>query len=34
MSIKKWPTSIKPVHKSKEQYHKLLADHVAQLSAQ
>jgi len=33
VNLKKWPTSIKPIYKSKEQYRKLLADHVAQLSA-
>ena len=30
----KWPTTVKPVYKSKEQYQKLLAEHVAQLSSQ
>jgi polyphosphate kinase 2 (PPK2 family) len=34
VNLKNWPTSIEPVYKSKKQYHKLLADHVAQLSAQ
>ena len=31
--LRKWPTLIDPVCKSKEQYAKLLADHVAQLSS-
>ena len=30
--LKKWPTLVKPVYQSKEQYQKLLAEHVAQLS--
>src|ERR1039457_2650643 len=34
VSLKKWPTAVKPVYKSKDQYHNLLGDHVAQLSAQ
>src|SRR5579872_4766868 len=34
VNLKKWPTSIKPVYKSKEQYHKILTEHVAQLSTQ
>src|ERR1017187_1835856 len=34
VNLKKWPTTVKPVYKSKEQYHKLLGEHVAQLSAQ
>ena len=34
VNLKKWPTTVKPVYKSKEQYQKLLAEHVAQLSAQ
>ena len=29
----KWPTIVKPVYKSKEQYQKLLAEHVEQLSS-
>ena len=33
VNLKKWPTLIDPVCKSKEQYAKLLADHVAQLSS-
>ena len=34
VNLKKWPTIVKPVYKSKEQYQKLLAEHVAQLSSQ
>ncbi|MDP2818631.1 MAG: polyphosphate kinase 2 family protein [Polaromonas sp.] len=33
VKLKKWPTMVKPVYQSKEQYQKLLAEHVAQLSA-
>jgi len=33
-NLKKWPTTVKPVYKSKEQYQKLLEEHVAQLSSQ
>ncbi len=31
--LRKWPTLVKPVYKSKEDYQKLLGDHVAQLSS-
>ena len=31
--LRKWPTDMEPVYKSKEQYHNLLAEHVAQLSS-
>jgi len=34
VDLKKWPTRIDPVYKSKEQYKKLLEEHVAQLSLQ
>ena len=34
VNLKKWPTKIDPVYKSKDQYKKLLDDHVARLSAQ
>jgi PPK2 family polyphosphate:nucleotide phosphotransferase len=34
VNLRKWPTTVEPVYKSKEQYRKLLAEHVAQLSAQ
>lgn len=33
VSLRKWPTLVKPVYTSKEQYQTLLAEHVAQLSA-
>jgi PPK2 family polyphosphate:nucleotide phosphotransferase len=33
VDLKKWPTRIDPVYKSKEQYARLLEEHVAQLSA-
>jgi len=32
VDLKKWPTIVDPVYKSKKQYQKLLEDHVAQLS--
>jgi len=34
VNLKKWPTIIDPIYKSKKQYKKLLEEHVAQLSAQ
>ncbi len=34
VNLRKWPTVAEPAYKSKEGYHKLLAEHVAQLSAQ
>ncbi len=34
VNLKKWPTTVKPVYKSKEHYQKLLTGHVAQLSSQ
>ena len=34
VNLRKWPTEVDPVYKSKEQYHKFLAEHVAQLSVQ
>ncbi len=34
VNLQKWPTNVGPVYKSKERYHKLLGEHVAQLSAQ
>jgi PPK2 family polyphosphate:nucleotide phosphotransferase len=34
VDLKKWPTKVDPVYKSKDQYKKLLDDHVAQLSSQ
>jgi len=33
VDLKKWPTLVKPVYKSKKQYRKLLEEHVAQLSS-
>jgi PPK2 family polyphosphate:nucleotide phosphotransferase len=33
VDLKKWPTKVDPVCKSKEQYQKLLEEHVAKLSA-
>jgi PPK2 family polyphosphate:nucleotide phosphotransferase len=32
VDLKKWPTTVKPVYKSKKQYKKMLEKHVAQLS--
>src|ERR1017187_1063249 len=34
VNLRKWSTNEEPFYKSKKQYHKLLAEHVAQLSAQ
>src|ERR1700693_1301238 len=34
VNLKKWPTLVDPVYKSKEQYQELLKEHVAQLSSQ
>ena len=34
VDLKKWPTKVGPVYKSKEQYEELLTKHVAQLSSQ
>jgi PPK2 family polyphosphate:nucleotide phosphotransferase len=34
VDLKKWPTSIDPLYKSKERYHELLEDHVARLKSQ
>jgi PPK2 family polyphosphate:nucleotide phosphotransferase len=34
VNLEKWPTKVEPVYKSKEQYHELLNEHVAQLNAQ
>ena len=34
VDLEKWPTKVDPVYKSKEQYQKLLEEHVAQLSSQ
>src|SRR6202162_1924063 len=34
VNLRKWPTIVEPVYKSKEQYQELLKEHVAQLSSQ
>jgi PPK2 family polyphosphate:nucleotide phosphotransferase len=34
VDLKKWPTKVDPVYKSKKQYKELLEEHVAQLSSQ
>ena len=34
VNLKEWPTKVDPVCKSKEQYQKLLEEHVAELSSQ
>ena len=34
VDLKKWPTMVDPVYKSKEQYQELLTDHVKRLSSQ
>jgi PPK2 family polyphosphate:nucleotide phosphotransferase len=34
VNLKKWPTRVDPVYKSKEQYQEILKQHVAQLSEQ
>jgi PPK2 family polyphosphate:nucleotide phosphotransferase len=34
VKLKKWPTLVKPVYSSKEEYQKLLGEHVRELSAQ
>jgi len=33
VNLREWPTKVEPVYKSKEHYHELLGEHVAQLSA-
>jgi PPK2 family polyphosphate:nucleotide phosphotransferase len=33
VNLRKWPTNVDPVYKSKKHYHKLLGEHVAQLSS-
>src|ERR1700745_2831552 len=33
VNLDKWPTAVEPIYESKEQYQKLLRDHVAQLSS-
>ena len=34
VDLKKWPTKVSPLFKSKKEYRTLLADHIAELSAQ
>ena len=34
VNLKKWPTKVEPVYKTKEQYNEPLEEHVAQLSSQ
>ncbi len=34
VNLKKWPTLVDPVYKSKQHYHEILQDHIAQLSEQ
>lgn len=34
VNLKRWPTKVDPVYKSKEQYQKFLEEHVTQLSSQ
>ena len=34
VTLKKWPTAVDPVYKSKEQYQEILSGHVARLSSQ
>ena len=34
VNLKKWPTQVDPIYDSKEQYQKLLGEHVAELSSQ
>lgn len=31
--LKKWPTNVSPVYKSKEQYHQILAEHIHEMSS-
>ena len=33
VDLRKWPTIVKPVYELKEHYHKLLAEHITQLSS-
>ena len=33
VNLKKWPTMVEPVYKSKKKYHKLLREHVEELSS-
>src|SRR5271156_3286770 len=33
VKLKNWPTKVKPIYKSKKQYHKFLSEHVEKLSS-
>jgi hypothetical protein len=33
VNLRKWPTNVEPMYKSKEHYQELLGEHVAQLSS-
>lgn len=33
INLKKWPTNVKPVCKSKDEYHQILGDHIKELSS-
>ena len=33
VNLRKWPTNVEPVYKSKQHYQKLLGEHITQLSA-
>ena len=33
VKLKKWPTNVSPVYKSKEQYHQILAEHIHEMSS-
>lgn len=33
VKLKKWPTNVSPVYKSKEQYHQILAEHIREMSS-
>ena len=32
VNLKKWPTNVKPVYKSKEAYHQILAEHIKEMA--
>ncbi len=33
VKLKKWPTNVKPVYTSKEQYHQILAEHIREMNS-
>ena len=33
VKLKKWPTNVKPVYKSKERYHQILAEHIKDMTS-